>query len=241
MAAVLCWASGAEAAIAVAQLGNNGLGASATTVPITTIQDAAPGGVIIVVVSSTSSNAPSITDSATGGSNVYTAAASNCVFNTSNKLSIFSAPVLRDLPNSGTITVNLGGSTRASVSAIYVTGISGVVDQQPACQANTSSQGGSVSTGVLSNANELVVGATGINSTISGFSNNAPFNPSTGNATGNPQVQWGYDIVSSTASVTYAPTWTTARANGIEVWSFPAAAPSASAPQTLLLTGVGNE
>lgn len=79
----------------------------------------------------------------------------------------------------------------------------------------------SVATGTLCQASELIIGTTGIAGSFSAFNNNSPFTVLTAPTGGN--MGWGYDIVSATTSVTYAPSWTTARNAGANVYSYKAA------------------
>lgn len=76
-------------------------------------------------------------------------------------------------------------------------------------------------TGTLTQANEIVVGEIGIGGTYTGsIASNSPFTNLSVPAASSPSFGWGYDIVAATTGVTYAPTWTTSRAYGANVWTF---------------------
>ena len=112
---------------------------------------------------------------------------------------------------SGNITVtwtpaNSGGGPSIMVAAARVTGISlGNPLDKTATQAATTTTP-TVSTGTLSQAIEIVIGGSshqgGSYSQSSGFSSIATVGPTNGDV-----MNWSYQIVAATTSVTYAPTW----------------------------------
>lgn len=120
------------------------------------------------------------------------------------------------------------------------------LDVQATCQAGTSTTATpispAVSTGALAQASELVFGAIGITNTLSSYASNSPFtNVVAGGISSatTSSLQMGYDIVSATTTVSYAPSWTTSRLYGAGVWTFKAASAS-SGGGNLTTLGVGN-
>lgn len=147
---------------------------------------------------------------------------------------------------SSTITVAQGNSIKASVAAVNVTGLatSSVLDVQGTGVSGTSTTTVPISpaatTGTLSQASEIAIGAVGIASIPSSYASNAPFTNMTGAGSATTAfMDWGQVIVSSTASVSYAPSWTTSRAYGANVWTFKAAGGGGAVTPRGTLMGVG--
>lgn len=231
------------------QLGQTTDNGSISTTTITTGADAPPGSTIIIAMVTGNAATLTISDNASGGSNAYTVASTVCTFNTSSKIRVAYATVARDLPSGGVITFSWTGATHFAGAAVAEGNLANPpLDVQGACTSGTSTTGTPISpgigTGTLGQASEIVFGIVGITSAFTAYASNSPFTtPNGGDLTGttanNPNIQWGYDIVSATTGVTYAPQWNTSRAYGANVWTFKESTGSASNHNGLLLRGVG--
>lgn len=136
-------------------------------------------------------------------------------------------------PGTATISSAIKFSYTGSLSTVGAAfSVSGLATSSPRDISGTINTTGSPSTsgspispgsatGTLTQANEIVVGEIGIGGTYTGsIASNSPFTNLSVPAASSPSFGWGYDVVASTASVTYAPTWTTQRAYGANVWTF---------------------
>lgn len=148
---------------------------------------------------------------------------------------------------SSVIKITMTGSATIALSAADVSGIATTtpLDVTGTQTTGTSTTGTTisptVSTGTLGQANEIVFGAVSMNGSISAYLGQAPFTDFTGTVvSSNPNIQWSYDIVASTASVAYGPKWTTARPYAANVVTFKGAgAAAAASPGVLGLMGWG--
>ena len=212
-------------AISVTNLGTNTFSA-VTTVNITTTATSAAGGAILVVLSLAASSAWTCSDS---GGNTYIALADN-LYNTNRHLMMFYIANNALLASGGTITISWTTSAAGKCAACYLAGAATVSPVDViGTKATGTATSSTVSTGTLAQSDELVVGIVsqtsdpGTWTEASGFT--AINNPTA--ATGdNPR--WAYQVVASTASVTYAPSWLTSRAYGTNVYSFKAAVATVS-------------
>ncbi len=197
------------------QFGSNTSSVTGTT--IATTAASVPAGSLIFlafVVPSSASAVTSVTDSA---GNVYTVNATSQGW-TSVRVQIAwcaNCPAL----SSGTITATLGASVaNKAVSAWYVPGISGV-DVTGVGSGSGSATTLTEATGALAQANELVFGAFATDPVstapaASGFTLGSTVNTSA------MSLNSGYKIVSSAASTSFAPSWTTTGQCGAIVASF---------------------
>ena len=151
--------------------------------------------------------------SVSDGTNTYSQAYG--IQNTSGAnidVELWIAPNCLAVSSGATITVSLsaspgGSGSGCNIGAFYVTGLASIpTDKTANSLSNTATP--SVTTGTLSQANEIVFGssfnedATPSYTESSGFTNLFASIASAGQA-----AALSYQIVSSTSSVTYAPTW----------------------------------
>lgn len=143
---------------------------------------------------------------------------------------------------SSAIKITPSVSASLGVSALLGTGLatSSPLDVTGAGATGTGTTA-SVATGTLGQAAELVVGAAATTGSNSAYASNSPFTDLTAAAIAGDQMRWGFDIVAATTTVTYAPTWTTSRAFGANVWSFKGAGGAATntTHNGMLNNGVG--
>jgi len=198
------------------QLGTFGMSGSSTTIALTTTTNAPAGSLIVVVVSNTGGIAPtSATDSASNSYSVGSTAASGTASVT--LLWCLNANAL----NSGqTITVTFASS--AANRQITAFAVSGVASADLTGNAGATATGTSVSlaTGALSSANAIVFGALDINGSIASGPSATGFTFGTSVTTTGQVLALAYQIVSSTASVTFNATWTTSRTGAANVATF---------------------
>jgi hypothetical protein len=205
--------------------------------PQTTTADAPIGSLIVVLIAawnSSNGTVSSVTDSA---GNTYTLAAQGAatVGIPYPSAIYFSSNTPNDLPNGGTITVTNSGAVNQSYGAWSVSGCNGGLDTHTTGNASgvTSS---SLSTGALAQANEIVFGTTSTAGSLSGLANSAGFTEIAFAPSGNAMAG-AYDVVSSTSSVTYNPSWSGSITVAQVLASFKATAAggTATASQFLLL------
>lgn len=210
-----------------------------TSLVITTGANAPAGNLICVaIIGSATLNTATVTDSA---SNTYTLTAAK-TWNTANRLFIAycANPVL--LSSGQAITVSWTGVARAAVEAISVSGLLTVapIDVSGAGTAGTGTSD-SIATGTLGAANEIIIALTGLANTTAGYTPGGSFTSLTAPTQGNNStLLWAYQIVAATTTVSYAPSWTTSRAFGSNVYSFKAPAPAnTNIGANLSMMGVG--
>lgn len=201
---------------------------AATSLSITTGATVPAGATILLatyltlVSSSGSAGVTSISDSA---GNTYTAVDSGAaVKNTAvgGPMVCYIANNVNQLNSGSSITINFAsGQQSILMAASYVTGLTASpVDKINNSTVSTTGSGATVSTGTLSQPSEIVIGMmaaldqTSLSFTqASGFTTmTGPANVSNSNLSG---FQWGYQIVSSTSSVSYTPS---ASLSGTFVW-----------------------
>ena len=134
------------------------------------------------------------------------------------------APIASTISSGSTITLTWAGSPSGGKGAIIwcvTPGTSSPVSPDLTALAGISNQTGTIGTyssGTLTYPNEVVFGLVGINN-----GSNTPVQPSgwTGTYAQNSSILiGGYQIVSSNASVTYNPTWTTSVSFGSNIVTF---------------------
>lgn len=240
-------APAAEAAIGTPVSVGNGTQASLTTSLTFTTANDVPAGDLIVLDLALSASSASISVS-DGGLNTYTQASTNCTFNTSSHLYVFYAANAVHVPAGTTITITWTGNLRAGAAGLAASGLatSSPLDVQATCQSGTSTTGVAISpavtTGVMAQNNELVVGGIGIAGGSSGYSPGSPFAAITNSTTSTtPSAFIDYHITSTGTSAgdSYAPSWTTARPYGAGVWTFKSVSSGVCVP-TLSTLGVSS-
>lgn len=139
---------------------------------------------------------------------------------------IFYAANAAHLANGGTITV----TTSSGVYDAQAISIPNVRASSPVDKTNSqietvaTNAPPALASGTLSFTDEIVLAVTSIGGGSTGYASNSPFTGNTG--TGGNFSGSGYDIVSVTSSVSYAPTWTTARAASQALATFMGIAPT---------------
>lgn len=220
LAGVLAWCSPAWATPPTPiTIGTGSTTAAAGSYSITTNADC-PAHSIIGVVSSASAGVSNpvtaTTDSATGGTNTY-AVLDTSVNTILNRMDVWLAlNTAHDLPNGGTITITYGTTgNRAALFCIPAIGSIGTVD----VHNNTSNGAGAspattVNTGTLVTSQEIILGFL----TSANVGVTPAVTPSSGftvlsSSISSVQMAYvAYQIVNSTASVAWSPTWTGATA-----------------------------
>lgn len=245
--ALALWLAAAPAAFAAigtpTDLGNQIQSTSVTSYFLATAAAASSGLIVVAVAFDGAPTGVGVTDDA---GNTYTAASTVCTYNSTFTVRLFYAQVTSSLASGAHITISWTNVRKSAAAAIVVTGLDATapLDVQGACTSGTNTSGApispTISTGTLAQANELVLGVSSINSTISAYAANSPFTTLSGTTTAAANIDWGYDITSSTASVTSAQQWSGARAYGANVWSFKQAGGTPPASRhNLPTTGAG--
>lgn len=242
LALALLWAQPAFAVITPTNAGTatTASDGTKTTLAITTTTDAPPGSTAIAVIAlNGASTGFTATDNASPP-NTYALASTVCTYNTTFKLALLYSKITTDLPSGGTLTLNWTTANKATAAAIVATGLdtTAPLDVQGPCASGTATSA-SVASGALNHPIELAVAATGINSTTAGYAANAPFTTLTGNNSTGATIDWGYYVTPNASSVTSAPSWTTSRAYGTNVWTFTAPFSPTTHCGSLSLLGVG--
>lgn len=176
---------------------------------ITTTVDAPAGSLIIVFVSAwagTNGTATTVIDSA---SNTYTLAVQNVatVGQPYPGAIFYCLNSANDLPIGGTVTVSNSGSINQNVGIWKVSGANGGLDAINKTFSSGTSL--SISTGTLTSSSEIVFGGVGTAGSMTGYTIGSGFTELFFGFTGSMSAAgFGYQIVSSTTSVTWAPSWT---------------------------------
>jgi hypothetical protein len=122
------------------------------------------------------------------------------------------------------ITVNFSASASASAVAFAVSGIANAspVDKTNNIATGTGTSATSVSTGTLAQADELVIGILANSTNITAFVPGGSFTTISTSTV----LSTAYQIVASTAAVSWAPSWTSSTTYDSDVISFKGAAAS---------------
>ena len=218
------------------ELGVHAQGTASTSNVLTTSAAAPAGDAIIVIIQLpiTATTTPTVADTA---SNSYTVTTPQA-FGVTGKLCVARCANPAALSSGSTITVSWSGSGKSTIGACSVSGLdpTAPLDVTGTTVTGTGASA-TVSTGGLSQADEIVFGMVATSGTAGAFTQATGFTAfsSIGVGTGNIETRWGYKIVSSTSSVTYNPSWATSRIYGANVYSFKAAAlaPANTTPPTV--------
>lgn len=209
-------------------LGSTFTGASYNTTALgVTTASIAAGTLVVAVVTSGNNQDSSTTSPVSGvsdGTNSYTKAvgmSNPSGDNNFNEIWYFYYAAGKTTP-----TISASWSKLNRIQSIQIIAISGIAPSSPLDKTNSSTGTGtsaSTATGTLAQASEIVIGAAVFDTTTtsplpgSGFTNAYTTNGSFGTMT------IDYSIVSSTGSVTHAPTWTGSQLYNVVVASFKAA------------------
>lgn len=210
-----------------------------TTLVITTGATASAGNAILVAIIGGSAVITSlvVTDSA---GNTYALTVSNSWGGGNRELMAYCAnPAL--LSSGGTITLTWTGAARVGAAAVSVSGL-GLTTPLDITGAGTTGTGtsDSIATGTLTQANEIIIAVTALSNTSAGYAPGGSFTTLTAPTQGvNCTLLWSYQIVAVATTVTYAPSWTTSRTFGSNVFTFKQAGGAvASVGGTLSMMGV---
>jgi hypothetical protein len=200
--------------------------AASSTVVIPVGVDVPPGSFVLVCgMGNVSAPAfSSVADSA--GGNTYALLDTA----TANPQTAYASPTVNKIPNGGTITITLAGSTNPFVAlAFFVPGMrqgSGVVDTVGSVTSGAATSATSSNTGTLGYANDLIVGLVGSTNqdvktglAAAGYTIVGSVANGTANSLG---VGWKKVTVTTTSS--WAPSWTNSSNYSSFVRSFKGAA-----------------
>lgn len=149
---------------------------------------------------------------------------------------------------SSTISATWATASRSGIGAITVTGLSATpLDLTGA--GTSAATGTSISSGaglqvpvsgVLTQADEILIARTDTNGSTTGFTQSGSWNPLTKiiTAAGGAEINWSYQIVAVNTGALYNPTWTTSRAYGANYYTFMGAGGAATACN-VTTTGAG--
>lgn len=215
------------------QLGTAGGGASATYV-ITTGVDCPAGSLIVIGVarSSATETISSIVDTA---GNTYTNAQD--ISGTAVRLGVRYCPGCLHLSAGSTITVTLSDALAiGAISAFYIPGMvqnTTALDAAPSGTTGIAATSASaVATGTLAQSAEVIVGTLATAGATSAFAPGTGFTSIGGLSQTGVSINLAYQVVASTSTVSFAPSWTTAANYANDVVSFKIFIPVAGAPFT---------
>lgn len=182
--------------------------ANATNTGTTSANNCAAGSTIILVATG-NSNTNVLASVADSASNIWQTPI-DVTTNTGTHLGVaYAINTANALNIGGTITASFGSSTTTFIAAECVQGLSATapLDKHNNTATGTGTSSTGVTTGTLNDTNEIVYGIFGAGSAIgtsacgSGFTSFAVNN-------GVPSMRACWQIVSSSASVSFVPTWT---------------------------------
>lgn len=237
----LLLATPCAAALSVVTIGMHHMTTGTTNVLTTTTNDCPVGSLIVVTAGyvTVADTLSSVIDSA---GNTWATPFDNIAGTGIGIGWAYAVNTANDLPIGGTITATFGGSVATQLNAVC---ISGAATAAPLDVASQSANGASatsattVNSGTLSQANEILIGgfvsATASNTVTCGGSYTR-----INTASGTPSGTMCTQIVSSTSSVSFAPTWVTSANYVTDLVSFKAAPTGGgNVPPALLTVGAG--
>lgn len=202
------------------QLTDTTVPATGTSSAYTTIADSPAGNTITLATAQAStafSGTPSCVDSA---GNTYTPIFTAGAGTVTQSVALWYCLNALHLPLGGTITLSDGTSTRRPASAISIPNVS-ALDVSPAGNVSAGTAAPSISTGTLAQADEIVLGFIGVASGNSdAYTESTGFTSATAQGILADKLHFAWQIVASTASVTFAPTLGTSRGVAYNVVSF---------------------
>lgn len=220
----LCWGPLAAAAITVTNIGQGNSQVAVAAAPAVVISNVtASAGVPIILVLVTDTAAFGTFTCGDDGANGLASYTKASQYNGTNagKVLFFYITNPAGL-SAANIKCSWSGSAKFDAAAIQVTGLD---PTNPLDLAPTTGVGGTgnsvagLSTGTLNHAVEIVIGSTTVTAAPGTFTEAGGFTPITTSGSGF-ETHWGYQVVSSTASVAYAPSWVTSRSNNANVVTF---------------------
>lgn len=227
-------------------LGSNSSQSSTNSTITITTSAAITAGNLAVAFFSFGSGGPTVS-SVSDGTNTYTLAVRQKSASGNFTDEIWYKENASAVSSGATITATLSASTTGGFGfAAYAAQVSGIATSSSldkTASSNTNSTSPSVSTGTLSQSSEIVFASSSVNAggntcaytEASGFTNLFKLYSQS-----QEDCAVAYQIVSSTSSVTYNPSWSNSGGNGMEtmVASFKAASSAVSG--TLSATGTGS-
>ncbi len=199
----------------------------ATLSQILTTTATAPAGSTVVVGISLNTNNGVTAASVSDGTNTYTKIDSTGLIGGFSEVSLWRATLGSQLSSGSNITVTFsagtsGAGNSCNMSAGYITGLSTGVHDKFAHNSASSGTSVSVSTGVLTQAVEMIIGfggdTSGLSSTV--YNGASGFNNLNKSSSSNGVTALDWKIVAATTSVTFTPSWGSAIRMGAVVASF---------------------
>lgn len=232
----------AYAALSLANLGQHNVPGNATNI-LTTATNACAAGSLIVVQASYGTLADPLSSVVDSAGNTYQTPIDVISGTSIGSAWAYAINTSSNLPVGGTITATFAG---ANANAIQAVCIGGADTSTPLDKSNNTAQGtgttsaSTVSTGTLSNTAEVVLGTLANPTapgtvTCGGSFTKIAFN-------GTPSVNLCYQIVASSSSVSFAPTWVNSVNYVTDLISFQApggGGPTGPPAGSLGLLGVG--
>lgn len=232
-----------EAALSIGTMGSNHQ-ATLNTNALTTVTTSCPTGSLIVVLAGFTTIADSISSVSDGTTNTYTSV--DDLNGTGISLEwAYSFNTANAVNTGSTITVTFNGTLTSEIGAVC---IQGAATTAPLDVSNQSAQGTlstaatAVNSGTLAQASEILLGGVAWPTTPGTRScqgsGSGTWNSTTAGPTSTPTISICSQIVSSTSSVSFAPSWGTTNSYITDLVSFkaPGGGGASSAP---LLTTLG--
>lgn len=233
----------AQAAITAAQIGNGAGPGTVSTLVLTTTVDCAVGSTVVLLATDTTQALVSVTDNATGGANTWSAPLDNLTGTGINLGWSYAVNTAHDLPIGSSITATFGG---ASANSLTASCIQGIVTSSPVDVSGQTAQGlaatsaTTVNSGTLSQASEIVLGGLAGALAVGTVTCGTGWTSQSGGVSNIPSARICYQIVSSTTSVAFSPTWGGSSNYITDVISLKGSGGAAAAPFASLTTmGVG--
>lgn len=191
-------------------------------VALTTTANIVSGDLVVVVIGNSGASASTVS-SASDGTNTYVKGKSQINGSGNADGELWYKENAAAVGSGATLTVSFTGSASNGV-AIAAARISGIVTasslDKSAIGPGTGTTTPSASTGALTQATEIVIGVVVSLDGVPTESANFTTISSISSPNTNANLDYGYDIVASTGSVTYQPTVSAAHGTGLIIASF---------------------
>lgn len=203
-------ASQAQAAITVATLGSHAQTTAATNV-LTTVTNDCPIHSTIILLAANATAADTLTGVTDSAGNTWQSPVDATAGTGVGLATAYAINTTVDLPVGGTITASFTSNT-TFINAICVQNLANTTPldthNPPPSTGSAATSATSVATGTLRSSAELIVGSLGGNVAMGTFTCPAGFTKPSINNSGGPSLLMCYEVVASSSSVGFAPTWT---------------------------------